>query len=248
MKRLVPQNANVMLGDLAKRRGIPVVYSLELDCDDTIAEYASLLACPILSSDQDFYSYPRKFQIFEIKKWRMVPCQNKNRRVTRKLSGQFPSVSSSPQVIFKRKEVEGGYYLLKGNPSPLTRLMGSPHARVEELRQALYARILKGEEGKTPTVLEEYPDWDPKTSSVVWIKKEVLPSTKFDHLLDDPTKAVNWFFGKDRQPQVKRSEWKKHLFCVHVICFHLCAIANGVSLLDMMSKHKWGSCSCCSCR
>ncbi len=59
-----PNGCNVLLSDAFKQHGIKVHWSLEADCDDTIATFAFYDKASILSRDKDFLCYFVDFKIY----------------------------------------------------------------------------------------------------------------------------------------------------------------------------------------
>lgn len=53
----MPQGMNILFGDLFRKNGVEVCYSMEADNDDTIASHAQKDNAYILSQDGDFLRY-----------------------------------------------------------------------------------------------------------------------------------------------------------------------------------------------
>ena len=115
----------------------------------------------------------------------------------------------------------------RGACSPLTRMLGNPHAWLRPLRQALYSRFGLG------AVREVFPSWDARAGKVVWSNDEVLPDDAMDHLLEDPVLALQRLVP-DLEEQVPADvdavlRWR-HIFGVHAVVHELCCAAKDSSL------------------
>ncbi len=63
--RGMPQGMNRLIGDMFKKEGIRVHYSLEADNDDTIVSHAYAHGAWILSQDKDMFRYGASIKVYE---------------------------------------------------------------------------------------------------------------------------------------------------------------------------------------
>lgn len=122
--------------------------------------------------------------------------------------------------------VKSARLYLRGAPSPLVKLYGNPHAKLVNLRRAIYAKM-----GCTSAIREEWPEWDSTTNRVRWHRDEVEPSHEFDALFEKPaSELVTMMFGDQRRrtdlPDLTDWEWENHLFAQEAVVFELYSVSN----------------------
>jgi hypothetical protein len=124
--------------------------------------------------------------------------------------------------------------------------MGNPHAKVVELRRAVYGHILyqpNGEfaSGAKIVIVETWPDWDAQQNCVVWhTGKET--AVEFDATFADMSadEVYRMYFGHQVRPalaDLSDTEWENHLTSCKLIVHELCAILKNQSLVESLSPH-----------
>lgn len=225
-ERSVPQGALRLVGDMLAKHGVEVRYSLEADCDDTIAFHAQVDGAGILSQDKDFLRYKNAtyalYKDYEINKRGRLKLieQDGTRKSSWRDLGPPPETSHCDPF---RDCIKDGTYL-RGSPSPLVRL-GSLHILVRQLRAALYCQLGVG------SVHEEFPIRSGK--NCVWDKQEVHSDDACAELLLSPVDAVK-FFQQARPESVSDEDWIKHQFALRSIVAELCCTADGSTLLETL--------------
>ena len=135
--------------------------------------------------------------------------------------------------------------MLRGSPSPLTKLLGNPHVApgLRQLRAALYSLL------RLPVRRESWPERDNVTQTVVWtdLDADELRDRKWVNLLLSPREALTAVFpnanvcGPPSEATV--AQWENHCFAQRVLVYELCAFADPecFELLDLMMAHGKGS-------
>lgn len=229
-ERNVLQGLSILLGDMFSQSGVAVHYS-SIDCDDTIASYASAFQAPVLSADRDFFRYvgngtPLKiFCNFAIRKGRLhlirhpreIQCAKpgvKSREILHPLPQTYGRVCTRERLLSERRYI-------RGVTSSLIQKFPNIHTTARPLRQALYARL-----GITQ-VEEKFPEWARENEDVYWSNDIVLADAKFDELLDNPHDAWRHLFAHETQPNgSSRLQWLQHVFSQRAVCFELCLLAQ----------------------
>eukprot|EP01137_Pigoraptor_chileana_P033526 Opistho-2@24529 len=164
-KKRMMHGMSTIMGDLFRREGVDVCYSLDADNDDTLAAHAHADGADILSRDKDYFRYTgatyRVFSDFDrsslysSKRLELIahPQQFAQRSSPRDLLlSPLPAYQAIPvatkgtdalqmdatfvPVLIKRRLYR------RGAPSPLVRALElNPHERVRPLRRALYALL-----------------------------------------------------------------------------------------------------------
>lgn len=233
-KRNMPQGTNVLLGDLFSRCNVEVHYSLEADCDDTVAAFAHASNGAILSADRDMFRYQgaqlEVFADFEYKNGELVLYHHTNctPKSSRRQILSPPPKTSIRLLDFELVRVSGQY--LRGSPSPLTRDMGNLHIKVRPLRQALYSHL-----HFDAPITEEFPVWNEERCQVEWDVQSVAPDSTYSSLLKDPQTALKTFFPDwTKPPNVSEKNWFNHVFAAKEVVFELISATTGQSVLEMM--------------
>jgi hypothetical protein len=258
-RKNVPHGMNSMLGEMFRKCGVEVLYSSEADNDDTIAAYAHEHGAGILSRDKDVFRYIganfpvySEYSILSNGILSLTPHPNA-------ASGSFthprprPLLYPLPRTHPAIRHIKDGTYL-RGAPSPCVRAVGrNPHAVVAPLRHAAYARL-----GLSGPIREEWPEWDPAASQVVWHaaaaagppadpamlalldRPDAAATTLFPDECGRPASAGSGGGGSGDGPRggVPAREWKKHRFCVRSCVYEACAMAGGPSLLDLWLRYE----------
>jgi len=235
--RNLPQGCNSLLGDMFKRAGIKVHYSLEADCDDTIISYAYHVGAAVLSNDNDMFRYSHNLEIYR------EYCYEKGELVlepqlkqTLNPSTPIREIISPPPKTIDRDpgfvNLHSTNQYLRGSPSPLTSMFGNLHLIVRPLRVAAYHRLkVKG------PVREEFPIWDINKKVVIWQVQEVFPDNKLETLLENPKKAIDYFFPSlEKPPNVDAERWWNHIFAINAVIYEIISVSTEQSLLDLMEK------------
>ncbi len=236
--RRTPLSLGLLLGDMFRKVGIEVVFSNEMDNDDTLAFHAEADRACILSNDKDFFRYiDSTFVVYGdyyIKNNKLILVEKskdiKNKSSKRKLE-MPPTIrieSSNFQIIDNKITYK------RGSGSPLMKKLNmSPHAIVAPLRHALfyYKNI-------SYPVIEIWPEWSQIENRVVWHIEEIIAKeNEYIRLLDKPNEAMMYFFpleAKNMKPKmVNLKDWRKHIHCLRTIIYEICSKANNKkSLLD----------------
>lgn len=243
----VPQGTSILLGDMFRAAGVPVLYSLDADCDDTLASHAAADGADVLSGDSDLLFYTgRPYRVFrewvirrgilEITLWPariMTPRQR-----------ELPLITPPPSVFDTEPTlhaIDRHSYYLRGAPTPLVRaLRANPHVTVRPLRQALYALRYAEHPASAPCVItEEFPVYDGASEAVMWDVAHVAPDASLMAVLvGDPAAARDLLFLPatlhSKPPSVSAEVWRKHLFGVSAVVAELCGLATGKDMLTVM--------------
>lgn len=239
-RRGVPQGASILLGDMFRRLGVTVHYSM-VDNDDTLAAYAARNGGLVLSADRDFFRYTgcedplTVYETFEIVngKLKLTPHSNPVSKpgVSSRNVFDYTPETRSYEPTFERIAVDNKY--IRGVPSPLLKFLPNPHYTAQKLRQALYARMQR--DGECLCVLESYPEW--LNNDVSWRLEHVKADCSLDDLLDDPTNALNTIFGHEQKPTgCSWLQWQQHQFSQKMVVFDICVAAQRVSNLTCENK------------
>jgi hypothetical protein len=243
-KRLVPQGANVMLGEMFRHCGVRVHYSLDADNDDTIMAHAVARNASVLSGDKDMYRY-----IYTGKRVTIYPSFHNNRgrifldppkptefKGTKRDILTPPPLTSDLDPSFVRLPTSKRYR--RGSPSPLTRYYGNTHVKVKPLRQALYSKI-----GITEGVLEVFPEWDEAEQKVRWLTETVLPDATFVHLLQAENMQVTFstfFTAHDvtMATSVRHTPalWHNHVYAMWATLTELISMASREPMFSLLLK------------
>jgi hypothetical protein len=249
-ERSVPQGANVLIGDMLRKCGVEIAYSLEADNDDTLAFYAHADGASILSADKDMFRYVGAtytvYSDFEITREGLKLTKHRlhdqDCKISRYGAPTQRPLGPPPAVQTAMNHVQGGVYL-RGAPSPLVRELGfNPHGTVAPLRHTMYS-VLK----YSGPITEKWPEWDMDTNTVKWaVHAEVLPPVEPNpqllHLLNNPDEAVASFFPTEAnapnnppRQSITKDDWHKHVFSVRSVIYELAVMSNraGPSLLDL---------------
>jgi len=253
--RKIPQGANLIIGEIFKINGVKVHYSLEADCDDTIASYAQFYSGSILSKDKDMFRYNNStFDVYKNFHYRKgILCFSKHRTSKR------ANYISKREIIFPPPKTidtfnsgtlfTSGIYL-RGSPSPLTRKLGNLHIIFRPLRQAVYHRL-----GLQSCITEEFPCWDDNKKKTVWVVDSVKPDDKLDYLLDTPEQVLKYFINDlCIPPHIDKNMWFNHIYASRVIIYELISIVTKCSVVELLSndynnidKLKHTSITCTQC-
>lgn len=246
-KKEVPQGYAILLGDMFTSCGIEVLYSDELDNDDTLAFYAHADEAILLSGDKDFFRYiDAKYVVYDVysvtKNHALVLSQIRTAE-TIKCNGKAPhaiAIGQPPKTRQRVTQITGGIYK-RGTPSPLMRKLNmSPHRILAPLRRAAFH--LQGIEGP---ITETYPEWDEENKTVAWYYEQNIYPLKDDfyqNLLVYPAEAMKHFFPQEcseynNQLGFSRIEWDKHVFCVQSLVYEIISIAFDVTLFELWMQH-----------
>jgi hypothetical protein len=199
-KKGVPQGMSTFLGDIFRKEGIPVLYSLDADNDDTLAAYAQVDGADVLSGDGDFYRYrERTYRIFsdfdrikfeatgqldfiENTTAKVERIMNDKKDIMRDLIIPLPKCVDEKITIPCVTILQQFKLFRRGVPSPLIKELGfNPHITIKPLRRAIYNHIFKDEKNediskdKTNeiTIKEEFPYWSTEENKVVWTNENV---------------------------------------------------------------------------
>ena len=75
----MPRRRPLVAGDMLAKYGVEVRYSVEADCDDTIAFHTQVIGASILSQDRDFLRYTGAsyalYKDYKVEKGRLVPVK-----------------------------------------------------------------------------------------------------------------------------------------------------------------------------
>lgn len=162
-KRL-PHGWSALLGDIFVSFGVPVIYSLEADGDDTLASYAHHEGADVLSADRDFHRYRgsmfavfHEFDVAAFRKGRLVLRQRTAEHLRNNGAHGIVKrdIITPPPVVLPPTETNPSIYQMsqtklyrRGTPSPLTRALGyNPHQKVRHLRRALYHQLFSSSAG-----------------------------------------------------------------------------------------------------
>jgi len=260
-KKGVPQGMSTFIGDIFRKHGIPVLYSLEADNDDTLAAYAQVDGADVLSGDGDFYRYKdRKYRIFsdfdrikfestgklefiENTDARVERIMNDKKDIMRDLIIPLPKCVDEKLTIPFVPILKQIKMFRRGVPSPLVKELGfNPHMKIKPLRKAIYNHIFKDE--KEVTIIEEIPYWSNENNKVEWSNDQITLYNEDDDeyikmmelLKQKPEKAMEYFFPEEFNgvcsKPIKAKSWRKHCFaCKSIICELYC-IYNGRTLLS----------------
>jgi len=194
-ERAMPQGCQSLLGDMFKRAGVRVHYSLEADCDDTIVSYAYATGAAVLSKYSDMFRYNCKLEIYSVFNYSkgflvLIPPKIQ----TRKLSTSRREIISPPPATFDRNpgfiQLDHSRQYIRGSPSPLTRQFGNLHLTVRPLRQAAYHRL-----GVKESIKEEFPIWSESEQKVVWKLEEVSSDDRFGFSIRETTRSTEFFLS-----------------------------------------------------
>ena len=224
-ERSVPQGCLRLLGDMLSACGVDVRYSIEADCDDTIAFHAQVDGASILSQDRDFLRYRgatyKLYKQYLVRKGQLILVEQDGER-----KSDWRELEPPPeygQCNPFRDCIENKTYL-RGSPSPLVAL-GNLHIQVRPIRTALYAQL------GIDSVEEEFPVLVGK--DCVWDKKVVHSDITHAGLLLSPSRAVESF--EQRRPTgASDDDWIKHQFALRSIVAEICCTATGSTLLETL--------------
>lgn len=208
-EKRMPHGWSIVLGEMFRAAGVRVLYSLEEDCDDTLAFYADRDGADVLSADRDFYRYEgARYCIFHdfdrpalqhAGRLELLQRSPAHARIAATASSRRPLLDREPLLVPLTAAVPSMAALrtsrcyLRGAPSPLVRALGfNPHARVGALRRAVYHTLFSvAGGGDTPAdqaaeavaavVIEEsFPVWDAVDGCVQWPVAHVVPASPTD--------------------------------------------------------------------
>lgn len=230
--RKMPQGMNVLLGDLFRKNGVGVCYSMEADNDDTIASHAQNDNAYILSQDSDFLRYnDYKYIIYSNFK-----LDYKSRKLILIKRTNIFCKKSKRNIIIpppKTRSTDPGFitlpkYYLRGTPSPLTHYFENLHITIRPLRQAYYYHI-----NINSNVIEEFPTF--KDSKVEWDIKYVNKNGSLLKLLGKPIEAYNYFFKNIVKPNdVDKKIWENHIYATYAVVFEICSMYMNKPLYELL--------------
>ena len=257
-ERSVPHAWSTLLGDMFRRAGVDVYYSLEADNDDTLAAYADANDADVLSADQDFFRYEghryRVFRKFVVRRGRLIliPAEfnaARHMEIQRRalLLDPLPECMRVPETATAPfiPDLIRDHYYRRGTPSPLTRALGfNPHQRARPLRRALYQQLFVS----GIVIHEEMPAWDPEAEDVVWLTAAVegwpdhsaAGDSWYTYLHGDPFRAFECLFpleargGEPPVVGVAPSVWAQHCFACRTVVYEVCAAATGRELFSLL--------------
>lgn len=239
----MPIGMAVLIGDMFKAEGIPIIYSDEgVSNHDMLASYAEADGASILSDDKKFCAFEGStFTVYggySIKNGELKLRRKQEDAIwkpadTRTIPAKPTTLpKESPSGIFS-----GG--IQRGTATPLTKALGIDlHSIVTPLRLAAHAS-----HGVQGPLVELWPYWDLDSKSVGWHQETVFPSASAEMmaLLNNPDAAVTHFFGRyltaNKPEEVKWHDWQKHLHCMRGLVYEMCATSDR-SLLSMWLKYE----------
>jgi len=240
---MVPNNYGQLIAEAFRRCDVQVFFSVD-DCDDTLANWASLDKAHLVSRDKDFFRYQgdgdfakRLFSHFDLRDGKLTlvkarePKKKFPKRLLKQLSKERMRVCESNNYFFPRVTADKTHLL--GASSTLTKDLGNSHLTVRSLRQAVYHKL------NVPFVDETYPIWNTMNCSVKWVTErvaagnpeiltELLSTPSFSKLLSaDRDSFLQTFYGDTpkvlRRPTSSCSDltWENHIFA---LCSIPCAL------------------------
>jgi hypothetical protein len=243
----VPQGLSSLVGDIFRSLGVEVFYSpLEADNDDCLAAYATADGADILSNDRDFFRYTdstyKLFGSFSIEDGRLRLIAKEPPRPNPRFPEPAPRalIHPLPKLLTHNPAfhmvIKLGFYR-RGAPSALVKQAGNPHADLVKLRASLYAKL-----GRTEDVVEEWPEWDTATDSVIWKRSTVTPSHDNDHFFELDTNMVVERFLSNERPvnNVESWEYSNHTFATYALLYEIYAayFDNRSSILGLFGDYE----------
>jgi hypothetical protein len=236
--RGVPQGTNILLGEMFASFGIPVHYSAEADCDDTIISHAIHRCAEILSGDGDMFEYGEAilaYSGYSYNRGKLVLIKSPNYGTFIKSRLKpLDHIADTIQIPkkFSLQSLKDSFYL-RGSPSPLTRHCGNLHRILSPLRQAMYHKL-----GIKSNIEEEFPEWDESKSRVSWTKIAVTPNDSLSHLFENPQQAIDYFAKKHmKRPEgVDSDDWYNHCYAFHVVIFEMFAEVTDHTVVGLLEK------------
>jgi len=232
-----------MLGEVFRKCGVPVNFSLDADNDDTLYSHAYHRNAAILSGDRDMLRYinPRgQLRIFS-------SCSMKDGEVKLESQKETHSSSSPRQILtpppktcshdpsFVRVKEDKLYR--RGTPSPLTRYFGNFHETVRPLREALYSKL-----GFPAEIKEIYPVWDESGRQVLWREGITSGNPLLLALLSEEKaiEAFKYFFNIETLQKDSKNftniVWHNHVYSMWASVFELISFACGIPLIDLLTN------------
>lgn len=252
--------SNFMLYEVLLMLNVNCFFSLEADCDHTLASYANYNygmsnKSIILSKDRDYYRYiDRNFEIVTDFKYKNNQIFFYNASLHKKRKdgvSQLEIIYPPPKVTTDWLEIltkyeNGVYYHQRSSPTNLTRYFDNPNIHLKDLRNSvfLYLGIPEG------SIIEElFPSWNFKYNEFKWHieKYELKYDQKSNNLLNecDVLKIISLFFPEiDVRDDIfynKYSEiidnksWSNHVFAVVSSILFLYSIISGIPLIELMN-------------
>lgn len=233
----------ILIGDLFKKCGVEVHYSIE-DNDDTLAFHAHADHAAVLSGDKDFFRYfPNAqftlYDVYDISEDGRLKVDASRTKDMIKGNSKPREIKAPPATKSCVNHITESVYK-RGVPTPLLRAISiSPHALLAPLRHCAFA--MSGVEGP---ISEIFPEWNDEKSVVSWSESSITPATREDlvHLLKHPDEAFAFYFPEESSGstpariKVDKKDWKKHVFCVRSLVYEICIMSQvhgDKSLLDL---------------
>jgi hypothetical protein len=249
----VPHGMSVLLGDMLRRAGVEVAYSLETDNDDALAAHAQADGAGVMSGDKDMFRYAGasfsvfsdfdRLQLHATGRFELVPGRPRGDSSVRPLLSPPPaSVPADAPAPWVPELLRTRSYM-RGVPSPLVKSLGfNPHSRVRPLRVALYRKLFSA---AAVSVREVLPEWDAAGACVVWTETDVVfeggASDTWDALLAGPPRAafVALFPAESAAaapppPGVNKGDWTRHVSACRAVVYELCAAGQSQELLQVL--------------
>lgn len=243
----VPHGLSTLMGDIFRSLGIEVFYSpLDADNDDCLASYAAADHADILSNDKDFFRYDGRQYYHLYGSFEIIDGQLKlHLKTPPKPNPRFPdpaprkSLNPLPVMLTHNPAfnavVKMGLYR-RGAPSALVKQTGNSHAHVVKLRASLYAKL-----GRTEDVVEQWPEWDKATETVIWHKDNVTPSHDNDHFFElEPNMLIEHFLSRRNTVKAVESwEYSNHIFAGYSLLYEIYSAYHGnkQSVLELFGDY-----------
>jgi hypothetical protein len=245
----VPQGFAILLGDMFRSCDIEVLYSDELDNDDTLACYAHADEAILLSGDKDFFRYTdAKYVVYDgchVTKDLFLVLSQFRTAETIDYKGKQPNaidIGEPPRTRGRVTQISNGIYK-RGVPTALMqKLLVSPHRILAPLRHAAFHVIdIRG------PITETYPYWYEEAETVEWhYEGNIFPREDAFHqnLLANSEAAMKHFFPQEssRSNGQTKSAWDRHVFCVQSLLYEIISFASQVTdkpvtLLELWLLH-----------
>lgn len=187
----IPQGMSNFLGDMFRKEGVVVNYSMFHDNDDTLAFHADADGASVLSRDGDFYRYiGRKYKIYsnftiDNDKIELITNSPEREAVIMKSRKNIMREIEPPPAVVDQKYNIAFVPILKelklykrGVPSPLVRKLNfNPHLRLQPVRRAIYTLLF---EDQGSVILEQFPVWSKEENTTIVHSEYVIPFEKDD--------------------------------------------------------------------
>lgn len=239
----MPQGFAHMLGEMFADCGIQTMYSVELDCDTTLAYFAHADGADVLSDDKDLFRYTGASYIvyneYEIKNNQLFifpkPPYTGSIPLKPIPLGPKPAVSSS--ILFLERD---GIFQ-RGVVTPLVRTLNIDVYKI--ITPLIHARLAS--QNIRGPITESWPFWDDEKQEVSWHRK-IVPivetSPECLRLLKDPEAAFEYFFpgiSEDARPSYIASKlWKRHVFGLRCVVYDICSHETSFPLYRLMMNYQ----------